>query len=94
MGYSARIELWLELDGVCQNMGQIGPEWFILRDEVKAPPQNGTAIIRVDDSENRIPVFLPDGIDPEITKTRYIKLTIPGPPKSPVQKQFSWATEP
>jgi hypothetical protein len=91
MGYSADIELWLEIDDNLHNMGQIGPEWFILRDDVSSRPRNAVIIIRIDDSEDRIPVFLPAGTDPSITKTRYEKLVSHIKRKPLIQQQFGWA---
>ena len=93
MGYSAHVEGWLRIDDELFEMGQIGPEWIILRKSRQFAPRNGEIILRVDDHETRFAAFLPNGVDPNDHKTLYVKLENQPASKQAFQKIFAWASD-
>lgn len=49
------------LEGETLPVGQVGPDFLLLKTPLDHLPAEGTLIIRVDDNEHRWPVRLPAG---------------------------------
>jgi len=93
MGYSAYVEMHVRVGDKLLQAGQLGPEWFILRDDAAIEPCYAEIRMRVDDHTEHIPVYLPNGIQPGVTKTRYVKLDQPRIEDRPRQRLFNWASD-
>lgn len=61
-GYSAKVELHLQINGSWLRLSQVGPEMLIFREpQAIAPQTEGTLIVKIDDFEKRQAVLLYDG---------------------------------
>jgi hypothetical protein len=75
-GYSAKVRLRLEVDGVMHNLSHVGGDEIILRElPAPLPPCNGVLHIHVDDHHDPIDVYLPDGVHVVGDWVKYQKLT-------------------
>jgi hypothetical protein len=62
-GYSAAVNLRLEIAGMIARVAQIGERFLILRDRLTAPPgTHANLIVTVDGDEIHYPIVLTDGI--------------------------------
>ena len=61
--YSSELSAYLELGGTRHVLGQLGPEYLILRDAAAAPPGRGEIVMNHDGEESRLSVLLPRGIE-------------------------------
>jgi hypothetical protein len=52
----------LLLNGASLPVGQLGPDFLLLRDSVEHPPAKATLVVRVEKTERRWAVRLPEGI--------------------------------
>lgn len=52
----------LFVNGTALSIGQMGPDFLLLDDGIAHPPAEATILLRIDASEERWPVYLPDGI--------------------------------
>ncbi len=70
-GHSADVEMQLLLNGTSISIAQLGPDFVILDAVVEQqPPADAEILLRVDESERRLTVFLPEGIGRERKKVR------------------------
>ncbi len=60
-GRSTSVKMQLLLNGETLPVGQVGPDFLLLKTPLDHPPAEGTLIVRVDDNEHRWPVRLPAG---------------------------------
>ncbi len=60
-GRSTSVKLQLVLDGETLPVGQVGPDFLLLKTPLEHPPAEGTVIVSVDNNEHRWPVRLPVG---------------------------------
>jgi hypothetical protein len=63
-GYSAVVEMELRVNGHVFRIGQLAPDFIILRDAVDLPPSQGEITVSIDGHINRWPVWLPEGASP------------------------------
>ena len=61
-GHSANVKIELIFNGYCMPVAQLGPGFLLLNAPVEYPPSDATIVLRVDESERRWTVRLPDGI--------------------------------
>ena len=62
-GHSALVEMQLFVNGDCLSVAQMGPDFILVDEPFDHPPtDDASLLLRVDDSERRWPVRLPDGI--------------------------------
>jgi len=69
-GHSADIRIQLIVDGLVLPVGQLGPEFLILREPTDHPPTEAEIFMSIDGSERRWKVFLPEGISVAKTRTK------------------------
>jgi hypothetical protein len=60
----------LTVNGHVLAIGQLGPDFIILRDPINHPPAEGELAMWVDGRERRWNVYLPQGISVEAAETR------------------------
>ena len=61
-GYSAQVELHLQVNGSRLGLSHVGRDMFIFREpHALAPATEGTLIVKIDDFEKRQTVLLYDG---------------------------------
>jgi len=73
MAYSAKVELWLTIDGVRYGLSQVMPDRVYLRESTKHKPTNATITVSVDGREKTTNAWLPDGIDGDCAE--YARIT-------------------
>jgi hypothetical protein len=78
-GYSAHVEMYLQLADRKLSVGQLGPAHCILEDSGNLPPQNGEIVVIIDGHETRRPVYLPHGISPTENRVAYETVIDPSP---------------
>ena len=61
-GYSADVRIHLNVNGYVLRVGQLGPDFVILRDPPNHPPSKGEIVLSIDGEESRWIVHLPNGI--------------------------------
>jgi hypothetical protein len=61
-GHSANVEIHLLLNGRSIPVAQLGPDFLLLDRPADHPPCEASIILRVDESEERWTVRLPNGI--------------------------------
>ncbi len=61
-GRSTDVRIQLLLDGHCLQVGQLGPDFLLLKKPFPHLPTLGTVVVRVDETEHRWQVRLPEGI--------------------------------
>ena len=69
-GYSADVQMDLSVNGRSFSIGQLGPDFIILRDPADHPPAIGQITFSIDGRVRRWPVQLPDGIAANQPETR------------------------
>jgi hypothetical protein len=69
-GYSADVRMHLSVNGQSFNIGQLGPDFIILRDAAELPPSRGQITVSIDGRERRWSVQLPEGISAASVRTR------------------------
>lgn len=60
----------LRVNGRVFDVGQLGPDFLILRDATAHPPAQGEMMVAIDGQVKRWQVLLPDGIAPDQVRTR------------------------
>jgi hypothetical protein len=61
-GHSAIVEMHLRFNGTSLPIAKMGPDYIVVRSAGDHPPCEATIEMRVDDSESRWNVRLPNGI--------------------------------
>jgi hypothetical protein len=61
-GHSAQVKIWLLVNGTSIEVAQLGPDFLLLDAPVEQPPGAASIVLRVDHSERRWDVHLPEGI--------------------------------
>ena len=61
-GHSAQVKMRLLLNGSSIPVAQMGPDFLILESATEHPPADATIELRIDASERRWKVRLPEGI--------------------------------
>jgi hypothetical protein len=61
-GHSARVKMLLLVGNGCIPVVQMGPDFLLLDAPFDHPPTHASVILRVDESERRWNVHLPNGI--------------------------------
>jgi hypothetical protein len=69
-GYSAAVQMHLSVNGRIFDIGQLGPDFVILRDPADHGPTEAEITFSIDGRVRRWPVMLPDGITASNAKTR------------------------
>jgi hypothetical protein len=72
-GYSAEIDLRLQLGEQIISLHAVGPERIKLREPMDAPPGPAEVIVIIDGEESRSPVMLPDGLSRDSKYARTIR---------------------
>ena len=61
-GHSADVSMRLLVNGASLPIAPLGPDFLLLDTGIEHPPGDASIVMRVDDSERRWEVRLPDGI--------------------------------
>jgi hypothetical protein len=69
-GYSADVRMHLNVNGHILAIGQLGPDFLILREAIDHPPTDASIFLSIDGDERRWNVHLPNGIQVSEPKTR------------------------
>jgi hypothetical protein len=64
-GRSTDVKMQLLLGEISLPVGQLGPDFLLLKEPFLHPPTEGTMVVQVDESEHRWQVILPEGISSE-----------------------------
>jgi hypothetical protein len=64
-GHSARVQMRLLVNGSTIGVTQMGPDFLFIEPAADHPPGEATILFKVDDSERRWKVRLPEGISAE-----------------------------
>jgi len=72
-GYSATVEMFLDIDGVRHDVSHMGPEFIILAHPVNLPPCEGVVGLTIDGRLRQWPVRLPDGLSQNVSRVRTAK---------------------
>ena len=70
VGYSTDVRMQLNVNGFALSIGQLGPDFLILRDPANHPPAEAEIVMSIDGDERRWRVQLPDGISTEKVRTK------------------------
>jgi hypothetical protein len=70
VGHSAEVHMQLNLNGFVLPIGQLGPDFLILRDPTDHPPAEAEIVMSIDGEERRWNVHLPDGISVDKVRTK------------------------
>jgi len=70
LGYSADVRMQLNVNGFVLPIGQLGPDFIILRNPTDHPPTEAEIVMSIDGEERRWHVHLPEGISPERPRTK------------------------
>jgi hypothetical protein len=76
--YSADVQMELRVNGRIFDVGQLGPDFVILRDATEHPPADGEMMVSIDGDVKRWPVRLPDGVVPGKDRTRIVDRSVRG----------------
>jgi hypothetical protein len=60
----------LNVNGHVLRIGQLGPDFLILRDAIDHPPADASILLSIDGDESHWTVHLPDGIQANKPETR------------------------
>jgi hypothetical protein len=69
-GYSADVQMQLAINGRVLSIGQLGPDFVILRNPTDHPPAEAEITLSIDGRVRRWTVLLPDGIAAAKAETR------------------------
>ena len=69
-GYSATVEMFLDIGGVRHDVSHMGPEFIILAKPVNCPPCEGIVGLTVDGRLKQWSVSLPDGISQATSRVK------------------------
>jgi hypothetical protein len=72
-GYSATVQMFLEVGGVRHDVSHMGPEFIILAKPVNCPPCEAVVGLSVDGRLKQWPVKLPEGISEAASRVRTAK---------------------
>jgi len=61
-GHSAQVKMKLLVNGCSLPVAQMGPDFLLVTEAIDHPPVDASIVMRVDDSERRWEVHLPNGI--------------------------------
>jgi hypothetical protein len=64
-GHSAQVKMRLLVNGCSISVVQMGPDFLLVDAPINHPPGDASVILKVDESERRWNVRLPDGISAE-----------------------------
>ena len=64
----------LLLDGRILSVGQLGPDFLLLREPFDLPPANATLDLTIDDSHRSWPIRLPNGIS---AHSKHVPISLP-----------------
>ena len=70
--YSADVRMRLTVGSHVLNIGQLGPDFIMLRNPMDHAPAVGEIVVSIDGRERRWNVHLPDGISAANPETRII----------------------
>ena len=69
-GHSADVQIQLNVNGFALAVGQLGPEFLILREPADHPPADGEIVMSIDGKVRRWHVHLPEGISSSKPRTK------------------------
>ena len=72
-GYSATVQMFLEIEGVRHDVSHMGPEFVILAKPPNHPPCQAVIGLSVDGRLKQWPVSLPDGLTEASQRVRTAK---------------------
>jgi hypothetical protein len=72
--HSADVRIALSINGHVLSVGQLGPDFIILREPINYPPTDASILLSIDGDEQRWSVHLPDGIEVSKAATRIHRL--------------------
>ncbi|MBB5035655.1 hypothetical protein [Prosthecobacter vanneervenii] len=72
-GYSATVEMFLDIGGVHHDISHMGPDFIILAESTNCPPCDGIVGLVVDGRLKQWTVRLPDGISTGTSRVRTAK---------------------
>jgi hypothetical protein len=68
--HSADVQMYLSVNGHIFSIGQLGPDFLLLRDPIDHPAATGEIRLSIDGRERRWQVYLPDGMTAGKAETR------------------------
>jgi hypothetical protein len=71
-GYSADVRIRLSVNGHNFTIGQLGPDFIILKEPIDHPPAEAHLFLSIDGRARQWTIQLPDGINAEQPETRII----------------------
>jgi hypothetical protein len=73
--HSADVRITLNLKNLSIPVAQLGPSFIILRQGVNHPPAEAEMVLRIDESESRWTVFLPEGLRDDLVRIPIVPAT-------------------
>jgi len=73
--HSANVQIQLNVNGLSVPVAQLAPDFIILQQAVNHPPAEAELVLRVDESEHRRIVFLPDGLRDDLVRIPIVPVT-------------------
>jgi hypothetical protein len=70
--YSADVRMQLSVDGHTLSIGQLAPDFLILRNPTEHPPSEAEIALWIDGRERRWSVYLPEGISAQTPETKIV----------------------
>jgi hypothetical protein len=69
-GHSADVQMKLRVNGFTLGIAQLGQDFLVLEQPIDLPPSPAEVFLSIDGRESTWPVFLADGINSQIARTR------------------------
>lgn len=66
--HSANVQITLNLRNLSHPIAQLAPDFIILQQRVNHAPAQAEVVLRVDESEHRRTVFLPEGLRDDLVR--------------------------
>ena len=73
-GHSAEVSIRLLLNGRSLPIAQLGPDFLILEQALEHPPSHAAISLVIDGHEDRLPVWLPQGLSVDKVEVRLSKI--------------------
>jgi hypothetical protein len=70
LGYSATVRMHLLVGTQSLSVAQVGPDFIILEAPASLTPARAELVVEIDGTEERTPIFLPDGVRATDERTR------------------------
>jgi hypothetical protein len=78
-GHSADVRMTLSINGHVLPIGQLGPNFIVLREPIEHPPVDASIQLIIDGDESTWSVHLPNGIQVAEPKTTTVRIELATP---------------